>query len=212
MAHPPIGHILDTARGIGDTPASSREHIDTCAACRRTVETMRGLAEFTAREGGYEAPPAAVALAEAIFPAREKKAWSLTALAAQLVYDSARDPLPAGARSRNAARQFLYEAGSYSLVLHVTDECSRRDREAPRVIVVGQISDRRRPEKAVPSRPVELRSGDELVAQAVSNPLGEFHVESGRCEALKLRVGAGRRWIEVPVQVLETASPRGSAN
>jgi hypothetical protein len=212
MAHH-IGALLDIARGIADPAASAAEgHVDTCAACGGTVQTMRRLADFSAREADYEVPPAVAERAEAIFPKREPRGSWVKALAAQLVYDSARDPLPAGARSRNVARQLLYEAGSYSLDLHVSGERGRGEREAPRLIVVGQLSDRRDPAKVLDKRPVELWSRDEVVAQTVSNPLGEFHLESARREALRLRVGVGGRWIEVPITVLEPETDAGLTN
>ena len=214
MAHSPISAVLDAARGVDNPEAmSARAHIAACTECGGAFATMQRLAGFTAQETEYEVPAAVIARAEAIFPKRPSNAALLKELVARLVYDSALDPMPAGARApRNTARQFLYEAGSYSLDLHVSDEWSHREREAPRVIVVGQVSDRRHPEKGQKNKPVELRSAGEVVAQGVSNDLGEFHLESGRREALSLRVGVGRKWIEVPVRILEPDANRGSAN
>src|SRR5205807_8103718 len=116
---------------------------------------------------------------------------------ARLLYDSFREPLPAGLRTQQRlSRQYLYQAGDYSLDLRLENE-----RGSPRVALVGQIQNRKQPGKRLGSVPVQLLSGKQVLAQATSNSLGEFQMEYEPSKHLRLYVPvrqAGKQ-IEVPL-------------
>ena len=116
---------------------------------------------------------------------------------ARLLYDSFREPLPAGLRTQQRlSRQYLYQAGDYSLDVRLENE-----RGSPRVALVGQIQNRKQPGKRLGSVPVQLLSGKQVLAQATSNSLGEFQMEYEPSKHLWLYVPvrqAGKQ-IEVPL-------------
>src|SRR2546425_3260100 len=83
---------------------------------------------------------------------------------ARLLYDSFREPLPAGLRTQQRlSRQYLYQAGDYSLDLRLENE-----RGSPRVALVGQIQNRKQVGKRLGSVPVQLLSGKQVLAEVRS--------------------------------------------
>jgi hypothetical protein len=106
----------------------------------------------------------------------------LPPLVAKLVYDTAHQPLPAGMRAERAVgRQALYCAGPYSVDLRVEHE-----RGSGRVCLVGQIADRRQPQRSIGDVPVLLMSGKAVVERAFSNMFGEFQMECAPSRHLRL--------------------------
>ncbi len=94
-----------------------------------------------------------------------EKVRLLPPVPARLLYDSSREPLPAGLRTQQRlSRQALYQAGDYSLDLRLESE-----RGTSRVALVGQIQNRKQPGKRLGGVPVLLVSGKQILAQAVSN-------------------------------------------
>src|SRR5437879_12434920 len=103
---------------------------------------------------------------------------------ARLLHDSFREPLPAGLRTQQRlSRQYLYQAGDYSLDVRLENE-----RGSPRVALVGQIQNRKQPGKRLGSVPVQLPSGKPVLAQATSNSPGEFQMEDDPHKHLRLYV------------------------
>jgi len=128
---------------------------------------------------------------------------------ARLLYDSFREPLPAGLRTQQRlSRQYLYQAGDYSLDLRLENE-----RGSPRVALVGQIQNRKQPGKRLGSVPVQLLSGKQVLAQATSNSLGEFQMEYEPSKHLRLYVPvrqAGKRVDVSPSQPVGRKTRGGS--
>jgi hypothetical protein len=209
MSHPALQHWVDRARGVLGDPelAAAEAHLaGGCESCRRTAEVMTLFTQLAGRERDYEAPAAIAERAEAVFPRRESARGGrrLTCLAAQLVYDSMRDPLPLGVRGNDRVNQVLYHAGRYSVDLQINREQGRRESRSPRLIVVGQIADCDEPRRPVSDRPVLLLAGRDVAARTLSNELGEFHLECEPRERLRLQVWiSGAQRIEVPVRSFE---------
>src|SRR5207302_9303150 len=115
---------------------------------------------------------------------------------ARLLYDSFREPLPAGVRTQQRmSRQTLYQAGDYSLDLRLENE-----RDSSRVGLVGQIQNRKEPGKRLGGVLVLLVSGEQVLAQAVSNSLAEFQMDYAPTKRLRLYMPvrpAGKQ-IEMP--------------
>jgi hypothetical protein len=209
MNHPALQHWVDRARGVlGEAELAEAEaHLAAgCASCRRTAEVMSMLAQVARRERDYEAPSPAAERADALFPRRARGMQRLRNLAAELVYDSMRDPLPAGVRANDRVNQLLYRAGRYSIDLQINREHGRRESGAPRLVVVGQLADREHPQRPLSDLPVLLLSGRDVAARTLSNELGEFHLECEPRQRMRLQVWiGGARRIEVPVRSFEAS-------
>ncbi|MFB3815432.1 MAG: hypothetical protein ACE14L_15115 [Terriglobales bacterium] len=132
---------------------------------------------------------------QAIFALRRPHTVTFARRVARLVYDSFREPLPAGVRSQQRlSRQALYEAGGFCVDLRLEHE--------PRgslVTLVGQVANRKQPGHAVAHVPVVLMAGKQIVGRAFSNSFGEFQMEYAPKGQLRLHIPvvSGRNWIEV---------------
>ena len=117
-------------------------------------------------------------------------------LPARLVFDTADYPLPAGVRRRDeSSRHLLYEAGELCLDLRL-----EHDPESSRTALVGQLADSGDPLRAQAAVPVFVVSGEEVLAQTISNSMGEFQLDypPRPAPALCLPVG-DEQLIEVPL-------------
>lgn len=193
---------VDYARGLGGTEGREMEaHLSSgCTQCRRRAELWGKLAATARAEAEYQPPPSVLRRAKAIFTRRGPERASAVQILARLVYDSFRDPLPAGMRAGDRPSQALFEAEHYSLDLHLNRERVDRERGAARMVLVGQIAHRSKTAKRVSELPILLVSGRQVVARGVSNERGEFHLEYDPRARLRLRipVEAGKR-IEIPL-------------
>jgi len=155
----------------------------TCPACRANLNLWKSFAAVTERLREAEPPEQAVGEAKALArgPAR---VTALTWMKTALRYESLWVP-PAAAGARGASsEQAVHRAEEFSVDLRVS-------RERARVVIVGQITNVRRPAEHLPQVPVTLLAEDKVVVRAFSNDRGEFHFEHGEHE---------RMWIEVVPQ------------
>lgn len=180
--HFDIWEWVDFVRNMGDTEKFSPMNTHLDAGCRRCERLVRVLSEFSRRaplESAYEPAAHVIRCAEAIFPARRPE----TTLVGRLVYDSFREPLPAGMRAHDRlARHALYEAGD--LFVDVQLEHA----PAGVVTMLGQVSEREMPRVRRHPLPVLLTSGRGLVASAVCNQLGEFELTYKPARDLRLHI------------------------
>ena len=196
---------VDYTRGLSrDQERTAMEgHLSSgCTKCRRTAELLGKLAAAALAEAEYQPPPSVLRRAKAIFPrpGGSESAETPARILARLIYDSFRDPLPAGMRAGDRPSQALFEAEDYSLDLHLSRERVDRERGEPRMVLVGQIADRKKPGKRMADLPVLLVSGRRVAARGVSNEMGEFHLEYDPRQRLRLRIPvAGRKHIEIPL-------------
>jgi hypothetical protein len=203
--HFDIWEWVDYVRNTGDAARLSPMSDHLAAGCRRCERVVRVLSELarTAPLESRNAPsPQIVRLAEAIFPSRRPE----HTLIGRLVYDSFREPLPAGMRSGvRLARHALYEAGDVFVDLQMEQA------PAGPVTLVGQISDREAARTETPSRPVLLTSGRALVTSALCNRLGEFELTYQPARHLRLHVPLRETGghIELRMDELAAVSNRG---
>lgn len=174
MRHFPLAQWTDFVRGLlpeADRRAM-RDHASGCAGCRRTRDLLGRVWTIGRADGRYEAPAYAIRCARAISSLRQPESVQLLPkVLARLVYDSFREPQPAGVRGRQRlSRQALYEAGEYSLDLRLESGTDGR------VALIGQIASRRNPARSMKNVPVLLLEDKEIVASSVSNEFGEFHM------------------------------------
>src|SRR5437870_7897928 len=177
MKHFDIDKWTDFIRGLVEDSArvAMERHLASgCRKCRHTADLLHKLVTATRNDSQVRVPDYALRCARAIFFLQQpEKVQILPRIPARLLYDSFREPLPAGVRTQQRlSRQALYQAGDYSLDLRLENE-----RGGPRVALVGQIQNRKQPGKRLGSVPVQLLSGKQVLAQATSNSLGEFQME-----------------------------------
>src|SRR3989475_6863889 len=200
MNHFDIFKWTDFVRSLIEESAQvdmERHLASGCRKCRRTTELVRKVAAAARSDSHVQAPDYAPRCARVFFLLQQpEKVQILPRIPARVLYDSFREPLPAGLRTQQRlSRQYLYQAGDYSLDVRLENE-----RGSPRVALVGQIQNRKQPGKRLGSVPVQLLSGKQVLAQATSNSLGEFQMEYEPSKHLRLYVPvrqAGKR-VDVP--------------
>lgn len=199
---------IDRVRG--KVFASERDamdlHVTGCGPCRRARDLFGAVAEVARREAEYDVPERMLRLARSIFALQPpERVRILPRVLARLVFDSFAEPLLVGIRSRQrVTRQAMYRAGDYYLDLRMESEPETR-----RVSVVGQIANRRAPERSVANVPIVLTSEKEVVARAVSNEFGEFQLGYEPAKHLRLHVPVSSSGnIEVALNRLCAGSPK----
>lgn len=204
MKHFEITEWADFVRGL--TPAGARKdmetHLAACKPCQRTAKLLSVFSSTAAHLRGIEAPTSSVHCAETLFALQEtERKRSRAGWVARLVFDSFREPLPAGVRSgQRLSRQVLFEAGAYRLDLRL-----ERESGTEHFSLVGQIENRKQPRLEMGSVPVMLTAGRQVVARGITNRFGEFQFSYRAVGQMQLFVvlpqEAGRR-IAVPVHKL----------
>ena len=183
--------------------AAMGTHLAGCAKCQRVVETLTAVADVSRRETLYEPPAHAVRYAQALYSQYRPEKSGLTQLLAQLMFDSAVAPLPAGIRSGDRlSRHLVYQAESYYLDLQLEYQPSGR------VTLVGQLANQSAPAVSTANVPVCLMERTTLLATTLCNQLGEFHLECASSRNLRLHLPlptAGKQ-LEVPLSDLDPES------
>jgi hypothetical protein len=192
MKHYETERWVDFARGLsGDAErAAMQAHLAAgCRQCGRRAELLGELAAMAHADLEYEPPADVMRMARSIFQAPHPAEEPSTArILATLIYNSVRDPLPAGMRTSDRPSQVLYEAEDYMLDLHVNKERTSRESGAPRMVLVGQIASRKDPGRPLAELPVVLKAGRKVAARGVANSLGEFHLEFVPTAGLRLEI------------------------
>ena len=102
MKHFSLEQWTDFVRGVGEDGGriAMAAHLDAgCARCAHTVDVLRRAANVLATEGQYQVPEYALRCARAIFSTRRASASPSARIPIHLIYDSIREPVPAGMRS-----------------------------------------------------------------------------------------------------------------
>lgn len=115
---------------------------------------------------------------------------------AELVFDSARQPLVAGVRATAAvARQLLYRAGSVCI-----DMCMHPKPGSDAIVLIGQLLDSKRQDHGIKDIPVHLICDGDTISRKTTNQVGEFEFGIETPLELQLSFGiAGRRKLIVPI-------------
>ena len=205
--HFPEEDWVDFARRQGSEEQKARlaRHLDTgCARCTPTLHFWQAVVGLAGQEASYRPPEGLVGQARAAFALRRpERLLGRVARSASLVFDSFRQPLPAGVRTTGAfPRQLLYKAGRYLIMLRVEPAAA-----SDRLSVVGQILDEANPQRALEDLAVLALRGDETVERTLTNRQGEFELEPNPAESLRLSVGVPELGsVNVP---LPSAGPEG---
>ncbi len=199
--------LVDHARQQGSVEQRARlaRHLESgCERCGPTLHFWQGVIGLAGQEASYRPPEGVVgqALAEFAFRRPEGLLGRVTR-SASLVFDSFRQPLPAGVRTAGLSpRQLLYKAGRYLIMLRVEPAAG-----SDRLSVVGQILDEANPKTGLEDLAVLALTGDETVERTLTNSMGEFQLEPNPAWNLRISVGVPEIGsVNVP---LPTAGPNG---
>jgi hypothetical protein len=192
---------VDTGRGLTSrgSPAA-RAHFGSCARCRENVNLWKSFAVVTQRLREAEPPAGAVGRAKAL-ALGPSRVTALTSMKTALRYERLWVPPAAAAGARGAPSDLaVYQAEDFSVDLRVS-------RERARVIIVGQITNVRRPTRRFAPVLVMLLAEDRVVMRAFSNDRGEFHVEHREHDRMWIEVVPQEgRLIRIPVRPRQMAS------
>ena len=167
-----------------------QNHLDeNCNQCRRAVEIWRRVAQRFIQGKAYSPPEDVVRPVKAGFtPPESWTYFSKIAQIATLVFDSNKAPAIAFVRgTKVASRQLLHESEPFVIDLRLEYEPGRRTR-----LLIGQVLDRRFPNKDVGNIDVVLLSGEDVLARTSANVSGEFEFGFGQKEDLKLFIDIRR--------------------
>jgi hypothetical protein len=184
MSHFDIGAWTDFARGCAAAAdrAAMQAHLSAgCGRCQTTLNLLQRIVVTVRGDGLQEPPPDVVRCARAISALQRPRtsgAWNV----ARLVYDSLREPLPAGIRAdTRASRHAVFEAGDLFIDLRV-----EREHDQSLMRLVGQLTHRADPNRVLTASPVLLMGRRDVVAHAVSNRFGEFQMDYPPARDLRL--------------------------
>src|SRR5258706_511389 len=141
--------------------ARLEQHLEKgCSRCTQTVRLWRVVLDVADQEAAYRPPDEALRQLKGDFALRRPKGLlERVAEQAALVFDSFRQPQPAGVRTAGAApRQLLYKAGRYSIRLRLEPGT-----DAERLSIVGQLVDEQHSPAAVQDIAGIAASGDKIV-------------------------------------------------
>jgi len=207
MTHSDTSRWIAFVRGFDSEAAraASEQHLaEGCPDCWQVVSRLRVFSAIARNEAQCEVAPRALKFAHSLAARLPRKAWLLSRLMSRLVFDTMQQPLMAGVRGEpQASRQALYEAGDYSLDVRLEQDGSHAG-----ATLVGQLACMRTPAADLSNLPVAIASRGSVLAQAVSNGLGEFQVEVSPEPDLKLYIQVNRESsIEVPLDRLCANGP-----
>jgi hypothetical protein len=194
---------VDFARGFAkqDQRAAMERHLKQgCHNCQETLQFWAGIVRFASQEPSFEPPKESLRAAKVWASVnRALKQPSFIERVAALVYDSFREPLPAGVRSSGrGARDLLYRQGSIVVAIRVESPSSDR-----RVSLTGQVQESSKEVRNIANVPVWLSQGKQQLISTLSNRHGEFQLEFDVADDLRLRLAAGeKRILVIPLNSL----------
>ena len=200
MEHYSLDKWADFARQvIGEQErAEMQSHLenDGCTKCSEVLGLWQRVQDVARHEHSYQPPDSVVRSIKGTFALHGPRRAGRAALAvAELLFDSARNPLPAGVRSTGTAlRQLLYGAGNYRIDVRIEPQPDSR-----KVAVVGQVLNSAEPDEAIGVAPVSLVRGGKVLATSVTSPFGEFDVECDLGGPLELSVQLPAKELRLPL-------------
>ena len=187
MKHFDITEWSDFVRGVtdeGDRVAMNAHVASGCVSCRDTLNLVNRVLESARAHVRNEPPEDVVRCAKAISALLTPRRSGLSRLVARLVYDGLSDPVPAGLRAEDRVSPHgLYEAGPFSIAVRLEQE-----RGASIATLVGQLTNREAPDRAMDEAPVLLMAGTDIIAHTIYNQFGEFQMDYPPSGSLRLCV------------------------
>lgn len=177
--HYDLSAWLDLARNLcpPERRAAMEEHAARCAACSETALFLEKLWQSGHGMHDDAVPEDWSEKAERILGERSlQPVRFLPVRPANLTFDSwSAGPRQQVRSGSSPARHMMYETADCALDLKLDEGAAAQD-----VLIVGQITDLRRPDRVVSNTPVVLLMGNKVLAATSSNEFGEFQLSCKR--------------------------------
>jgi hypothetical protein len=199
MEHYSLEKWADFARQVvGERErVEMQSHLENgCGKCSKVLSLWQRVHQLARHERSYQPPDSAVRSIKGTFAIRgPRKAGRAVRALAELLFDSARSPLPAGVRSSGTAlRQLLYGAGHYRIDVRIEAQA-----DSDKVAVVGQVLNSDDPDEIVGVVPVTLVRAGKVLSESFTSPFGEFDAECDRRGPFELRVTLPAEVLTLPL-------------
>lgn len=175
-----------------------QSHLDNdgCRKCSKVLGLWQRVRTTAQREKGYHPPESAVRSMKGTFAIQgPRKATRGIRAIAELLFDSARDPLPAGVRSTGAApRQLLYGVGGgYRIDVQINPQA-----DTGKIDVAGQVLNSVESSRVHALRVALLRDR-KVLSESVTGQFGEFQLIADPTGRFHLKVGLPGQEVSLPV-------------
>lgn len=179
MTHPDPGLLVDLARDlpIAGEEARVRGHLEGCLPCRRAFERLSLLVEAARRAA--PPPEEAVRRVQDFAPKTERDAPN--PVRARLVFDNLLQPVLGGARGGMPHRHLAFEADHWTVDLRIVFGERTVD-------ITGQVAHALTPTRPYGGVAVLARSARAVIARGVTGPWGEFTLDCGDREPVRLEI------------------------
>ncbi len=203
MDHFSSADWIDYVRGVLPPKASMMEtHLGQgCTQCLKSSEIWGLVLNFSAKEAANSPPDDAVRVIKAAYvPARPERWLPEIAQFARLILDTLKQPNLAGVRNAPpSSRLLLHEAEPFTIDLRLDSDPFRK-----RISLMGQILNSNEPDQSAYRIEVILLNGERLVKKTRANYAGEFDLEFGAEDNLKLFINIeGQRAIGIDLPPME---------
>jgi hypothetical protein len=193
MKHFAAQEWVDFVRGTvrEDLKAAMQEHLSGCQKCQREARTWLRVRETAGRQSAAEPDDSVVRFVKGSFAisGAKRSIRPSRGFLAEVLFDSSREPLPAGVRSAvSCSRQLLYGAGDLRIDLRLEPQV-----DSESVSLIGQILDSANPETGPTEASVALLKAGKVVSEAKTNRFGEFRLECALGSRLELRIALPAR-------------------
>ncbi len=185
MRHFTIEQWADLARNVvsPDDSAKMQGHLGECGKCAQTSAIMNGVAAAAAREENYEPPADVVRMSKLLMASQESRTVKARLFEIlPLVFDSLLQPATAGVRAAlTTSRQLLYRKGDCCIDIRLD-----RAAGAKEISLIGQVLDSGQKGRGPGAIPVELMSGEQMIAGTTTNDFGEFQFSFPPAQDLRI--------------------------
>jgi hypothetical protein len=177
MTHYSPEQWIDFVNGAGLQSAHQemQKHLDSgCQRCQERVTIWRKVRRSASLEATFQPPADAVRVAKAAFgnAGFESKPTAI-GIIAEMIFDSFRNPMVAGARSAAMqSRQMLFSATPFQIDVNIEAKPGES-----RLSITGQLMDTSQPDSIARGIPVTLSNRRGQTIQTVTNNFGEFQGE-----------------------------------
>jgi hypothetical protein len=168
--------------------------IDGCRNCSKLLGLWQRVQVAARNEQSYQPPDSVVRSMKGAFALHgPRRATRGVHAIVEVLFDSARNPLPAGVRSVGTVpRQLLYGIGDYRVDLRIDPQG-----ETGKADVAGQVLNSVEPSRVQALR-VALLSDRKVVSESVTGQFGEFQLIADRSGRFHLRVDLPGREVSLP--------------
>jgi hypothetical protein len=206
MNHFSADEWVDFTRGLlppAKTAAMQASLDEGCSECRSSLELWRAILESLHRYRAYQPAEAVIAsVKDAYMPEKPWKWMISVAQFAHVLFDSLREPALAGVRSSmKSSRQITVEAEPFVVDLQLESDSVQQ-----RILLTGQVLKSHDAQTTINGADIVLLSADNFLQKTKANELGEFYLDFGREQNLRLFINIpGERAIGIVLPDLQSS-------